>query len=171
VIGIGLVGLLQLSIVGAATLILVALTHVVPIPAVSLPSILGDVIWFAFGFLFYATAFAAVAATVSRQEEVNGAIAPIAIFLLGSYLLMFAVVVPDPASTLSTLVSLLPPFAPILMSVRIATGDATASQVALAMVLMILSIGGLTWLAGRIYANSILRIGKRVRFGDAFRGR
>jgi ABC-2 type transport system permease protein len=170
VIGIGLVGLLQLSIVGAALLLLVAVTHAVAIPAVSLPSVLGDLVWFTLGFLFYGTAYAAVAATVSRQEEVTSAIAPIAIFLLGSYLLMFFVVLPDPANTSSMVVSILPPFAPVLMSVRIATGDATAWQVALAIVLMLVSVTGLTWLAGRMYANSILRVGKRVRFGDAFRG-
>jgi len=32
------------------------------------------------------------------------------------------------------------------------------------------SIVGLTWTAGRIYANSALRLGTRVRFWDALRG-
>ena len=80
------------------------------------------------------------------------------------------VVVGDPGSPTSTVLSLLPPFTPVLMSARIATGDAVAWQVALALAVMVLSIGGLMWLAGRIYANSILRVGKRVRLGDAFRG-
>ena len=66
--------------------------------------------------------------------------------------------------------SILPPFAPILMTVRMATGDATGWQVGLAIALIVVSIAGLTWLAGRIYANSVLRLGKRVRFRDAFRG-
>jgi ABC-2 type transport system permease protein len=57
------------------------------------------------------------------------------------------------------------------MTVRIATGDAPGWQVALAIALLVASIGGLTWFAGRMYANSVLRLGKRVRYGDAFRGR
>jgi ABC-2 type transport system permease protein len=170
IIGIGLVGLLQLSIVGAATLVLVALTRVVSIPAVSLGAVLGYLVWFVLGFLFYAAAFAAVAALVSRQEEVSGAIAPITLFLVSSYALVGAVV-PNPGSSLSTVLSILPPFAPILMSVRMATGDATAWQVGLAIVLILVSIAGLVWLAGRIYANSILRVGARVKLADAFRGR
>jgi ABC-2 type transport system permease protein len=170
VIGVGLVGLLQLAIVAAATLILAALTHVAAIPAVSPPAVLGDLVWFLLGFLFYATAFAAVASTVSRQEEVTSAIAPVTVLLLGSYLLMF-VVVTDPASPTSTVLSLLPPFTPVLMSARIATGAAVAWQVLLSLALMVVSIGGLMGLAGRIYANSVLRVGKRVRLGDAFRGR
>jgi ABC-2 type transport system permease protein len=170
IVGIGLVGLLQLSIIGAATVVMVAVTHVVSIPALSLLAVLGYLVWFLLGFLLYATAYAAVASLVSRQEEVSGAIAPFQIFLVAAYVLL-TVVAPDPGSTLSTVLSILPPFAPILMSVRMATGDATAWQVGLAIVLTVVSVGGLTWLAGRIYANSVLRLGGRARFMDAFRGR
>ena len=171
VLGIGLVGLLQISIVAAATLVVGSLTHAVSIPALSVPSILGDVAWFLLGYLFYATAFAALAATVSRQEEVGSATAPMGFFLLGGYLMVFFVVLPHPDSTLSTVLSILPPFAPILMPVRIATGAATAGEVVLAVVLLLGAIVGLARVAGRIYANSILQVGRRVRFGDAFRGR
>ena len=171
VLGIGLVGLLQISIVAAATLVVVSLTHAVSIPALSVPSILGDVAWFLLGYLFYATAFAALAATVSRQEEVGSATAPMGFFLLGGYLMVFFVVLPHPDSTLSTVLSILPPFTPILMPVRIATGVATTGQVVLAVVLLLAAIVGLARVAGRIYANSILQVGRRVRFGDAFRGR
>jgi ABC-2 type transport system permease protein len=169
VIGIGLVGLLQLTIVGAAALIGVALTHVASIPGLSVVSILGDPVWFLLGFLFYATAYASVAALVSRQEEVSGAIAPISLLLVGGYLLVF-VTLPDPGSMRSTILSLLPPFAPVLMSVRMASGDAPMWQVGLAMALTLASILGLTWLAGRVYANSALHLGTRVRFWDALRG-
>ena len=55
--------------------------------------------------------------------------------------------------------------------VRMATGDAAASQVALAMLLALATAGGLTGQAGRIYANSVLRVGARVRVMDALRGR
>ena len=41
------------------------------------------------------------------------------------------------------MLSLLPPFTPVLMSARIATGDAVAWHVALALAVMVLSIGGL----------------------------
>lgn len=83
-------------------------------------------------FLLYATAYAAVAALVSRQEEVSGAIAPIGILLAGSYLLVF-VALPSPSSPLVTICSLLPPFAPILMSVRMARSYVAPWQVGLAL--------------------------------------
>ena len=151
------------------TMRIVALTHVASIPGLSVVSILGDLVWFLLGFLFYATAYASVAALVSRQEEVSGAIAPISLLLVGGYLLVF-VTLPDPGSMRSTILSLLPPFAPVLMSIRMATGDVPVWQVGLAMALTLASILGLTWLAGRIYANAALRLGARVRFWDALRG-
>ncbi len=169
VIGIGLVGLLQLTIVGAAALVAVHATNVASIPALGLPSILGDILWFLLGFLFYATAYAAVASLVSRQEEIQSAVAPISILQIAGYLLMYAAL-PDPNGPLATVASLLPPFAPILMAVRMAASPVPPWQPVLAAALIVASIGGLTWLAGRMYANAALRLGTRVRFMDAFRG-
>lgn len=169
VIGIGLVGLLQLTIVGAAALIAVRVTNVVTIPALGVTSILTDIFWFLIGFLFYATAYSAVASLVSRQEEVQSAVAPISILQITGYLLMYAAL-PNPSGPLATVASLLPPFAPILMAVRMAASDVPVWQVGLAAALAVASIVGLTWLAGRMYANAALRVGTRVRFKDAFRG-
>jgi ABC-2 type transport system permease protein len=169
VVGIGLVGLLQLTIVGAAALVAVQVTNVAAIPALGLTSILGDIMWFLLGFLFYATAYAAVASLVSRQEEVQSAMAPISILQIAGYLLVYAAL-PNPNGPLATVASLLPPFAPILMAVRMAATDVPPWEVGLAVALTVASIVGLTWLAGRIYANAALRLGTRVRFMDAFRG-
>jgi ABC-2 type transport system permease protein len=169
VIGIGLVGLLQLTIVGAAALVAVHVTNVAAIPALGVASILGDIFWFLLGFLFYATAYSAVASLVSRQEEIQSAVAPISIFQIAGYLLMYASL-PNPSGPLATVCSLLPPFAPILMPVRMAASDVPVWQVGLAAALIVVSIVGLTWLAGRMYTNAAMRIGARVRFMDAFRG-
>jgi ABC-2 type transport system permease protein len=169
VIGIGLVGLLQLTIVGAAALVAVHVTNVAAIPALGVASILADIAWFLLGFLFYATAYAAVASLVSRQEEVQGAVAPISIFQIAGYLLMYAAL-PNPSGPLATVSSLIPPFAPIIMAVRMADTDVPFWQVGLAAALIVASIVGLTWLAGRMYSNAALHLGTRVRFMDAFRG-
>jgi ABC-2 type transport system permease protein len=169
VIGIGLVGLLQFAIVGAAALVTVHVTNVSSIPALGVASILGDIFWFLIGFLFYATALAAVASLVSRQEEVQSAVAPMSILLIAGYLLMYATL-PNPSGPLATACSLVPPFAPVLMPVRMAVTDVPVWQVGLAVALIVASIVGLTWLAGRMYANAAMRIGARVRFMDAFRG-
>ncbi len=169
IVGIGLVGLLQLAIVAAATLASVAATNAVTTPALGVMPVLGYLIWFLLGFMLYATAYATLAALVSRSEEVQGAVAPISVFQIAAYLLAY-VYLANPLSPLALVASVLPPFSPILMAVRISGGDAPAWQLGLALVLIVAAIAGLIWLAGRVYANSAMRIGTRVRFMDAFRG-
>jgi ABC-2 type transport system permease protein len=169
ILGIGLTALLQLAIVAVATLVSVAATSVVTTPALGVTALLGYLLWFLLGFTLYATAYATLAALVSRPEEVQGAVAPINVFQIGAYLLTY-VYLANQSSPLALVASVLPPFAPILMAVRISVGDVPAWQIGLALVLIVASIVGLIWLAGRVYANSAMRIGSRVRFMDAFRG-
>ncbi len=169
IVGIGLVGLLQLAIVGAAALVAVAATTAVTTPALGLGAVLGYLLWFLVGFLLYATGYATLAALVSRPEEVQGVIAPFSILQIVAYLLAY-VYLANPSNPLVTVASLLPPFAPILMAVRISSGDLPLWQAGLALASAVATIAGLTWLAGRVYANSATRIGARVRFMEAFRG-
>jgi ABC-2 type transport system permease protein len=56
------------------------------------------------------------------------------------------------------------------MPARMATGDAQVWQVAVAVVLTLGAIAGLNVLAARIYSNSVLRIGSRVKLLEAWRG-
>jgi ABC-2 type transport system permease protein len=169
IIGIGLTGLLQLSIVAIAALVSVAATNVVTTPALEVTAVLGYLLWFLLGFMLYATAYATLAALVSRPEEVQGAVAPINILQIGAYLLAY-VFLANQSSPLALAASVLPPFAPILMAVRISVGDVPPWQTGLALVLIVASIAGLVWLAGRVYAHSAMRIGARVRFMEAFHG-
>jgi len=57
--------------------------------------------------------------------------APPILFLILAYVLVYAVVA-DSGSTTSAILPLLPPFAPMLMSFRMATSDVPAWQVLLA---------------------------------------
>lgn len=170
VVGIGLVGLLQLAFVGAAALIAARVTGVASIPALSIATVASSLLWFTLGFLLFATADAALAALVSRPEEVQGVIAPVSLAVGVSYILVF-ITLPDPTTPLVTILSILPPLAPVLMSVRIALGAAQPWQAGLAVVLTIAGIIGLMRLAGRVYANSVLRFGARVRLADALQRR
>jgi ABC-2 type transport system permease protein len=171
VVGIGLVGLLQLAIMGAVALILLERTHVVTIPAFGAGDIAGGLLWFVLGFSLYAILFAAAGSLVSRVQEVQMATLPVIMALIVGYLAGFAVVLPDPGSPASTVLSVVPFLAPVLMPERLATGDALAWQVVLAVALTLVAIGAATWLASRIYGNSVLKTGARVRLGEALQGR
>ena len=174
VAGIGLVGFVQLAIVGGAGLVMILATRAVAVPAVGVGAILGALLWFVLGFFLYSLLFAAGGSLVSRQEEVGAVISPITILLIVAYLIALGVLLPgfggQPIGTTGTVLSLLPPFAPVLMPSRMATGDAPFWQVLLAVALALVASWGMAWLAARIYANSVLRIGARVKLTEALRG-
>jgi ABC-2 type transport system permease protein len=106
---------------------------------------------------------------VSRQEDLAAVTSPITMLIVGTYLAFFWVLA-NPDNPLAILMSMVPPFAPILMPARMATGDAQAWQVLVAVALTLAAIAGMNALAARIYSNSVLRIGSRVKILDAWRG-
>jgi len=145
-------------------------TQAISVPAVGVTAVLGGLLWFVLGFVFFALIYAAAGSMVSRQEDAAPVVAPIGILIIGSYLAFFWVEA-NPTNPIGIVLSLLPPFAPVLMSARMATGDAQAWQVVLAVLLMLGAIVGMNALAARIYSNSVLRIGSRVKLADAWRSR
>jgi ABC-2 type transport system permease protein len=169
VVGIGLVGLAQLVLLGAVAIVAVTRTHVISVPSVSVEAVAGGLLWFVLGFTFFALIFAAGGSMVSRQEDVAAVTTPITMLIVGTYLAFFWVLA-NPDNPLAVLLSMVPPFAPILMPARMATGDAQAWQVLVAVALTLAAIAGANALAARIYSNSVLRIGSRVKFAEAWRG-
>ncbi|MGH7764054.1 MAG: ABC transporter permease [Candidatus Dormibacteraceae bacterium] len=169
VVGIGLMGFLQLLLLGIVALVAGTLTGSIDVPTVGVTAVLGGLLWFVLGFVFFALIYAAGGSLVSRQEDLAAVTAPISMLIVGTYLAFFWVVA-NPDNPLATLLSIIPPFAPILMPARMATGDAAAWQVLVAVVLTIAAIAALNTLAARIYSNSVLKVGSRVRLLEAWRG-
>ncbi len=170
VVGIGLVGFVQLVLVGVVAIITVTRTHAVSVPSVTVQAVAGGLLWFVLGFVLFALMFAAVGSMVSRQEDLGAVTTPITLVILGTYLAFFWVI-SNPTATLAVVLSIIPPFAPVLMASRMATGDAQAWQVVLAVVLTLIEIAVLNAIAARIYENSVLRVGTRVKLLEAWRGK
>lgn len=170
VLGIGLVGLLQMIVIGgvglAAALALEVLT-------ISLSAAIGTVVWlvvwYLLGFLMYSLVFAALAALVSRQEDVGGVISPALMFVIVGYVIGISVLPSDPDNTLVGVLSIIPVFAPTLMPMRLAMGGVPVWEAALSVGLVVALIPALVWLAGKIYANAVMRSGARVKLSDALR--
>ncbi|TMD20433.1 MAG: ABC transporter permease, partial [Chloroflexi bacterium] len=169
VIGIGLVGFLQLTLLGATALVAVSRTHVISVPNVGVTAIAGGLLWFVLGFILYALVYAAAGSLVSRQEDLASVTSPLTMLVVGTYLAFFWVEA-NPTNPIGVALSIIPPLAPILMPARMATGEAQAWQVILAVILTIGEIALLNALAARIYANSVMRIGTRVKLSQAWRG-
>ncbi|HXZ99078.1 MAG TPA: ABC transporter permease [Candidatus Binatia bacterium] len=181
VLGIGLVGVLQLAIIGGAGLALTVPTHILSLPGAALGTVLLGLLWFALGFVLYSLMLASTASLVSRVEEVGPASLPVTMVMVLAWLLAYVVFIPDitaasggptPApgiENLSTIASLIPVFSPVLMPIRLAYGDAPLWQSALAVLLTLSSIAGVTWAGARVYANSVLRFGARIKLSQALR--
>ena len=169
VLGVGLVGFLQLTLLGATALVAVSRTQVIDVPNVGVTAVAGGLMWFVLGFVLYALIYAAGGSLVSRQEDLASVTGPLTMLVVGTYLAFFWVEA-NPTNPIGVALSIIPPLSPILMPARMATGEAQAWQVILAVVLALGEIALLNALAARIYANSVLRIGTRVRLRQAWRG-
>ncbi|MGH3759966.1 ABC transporter permease [Actinophytocola sp.] len=169
VLGLGLVGLIQLFAVGVVGLLLAILTGVVTIPATAAGTLAWGLVWYLLGYLLYATVFAAVGSLVSRQEDVQSVLMPITMMLVVAFVLGFAVLSRGPSGATATVLSLLPPLAPILMPGRIALAAAPLWQVGLAIVLTLATVVVLARVGGVVYRNSVLHMGPRRRLRDALR--
>jgi ABC-2 type transport system permease protein len=170
VLGIGVVGLIQMIIVGGAGVSAGVLTGALTIPASAATStVVWLVIWYLLGFFAYALAFAAVAALVSRQEDVNGVVTPVLMFVIVGYVLGVSLLPANPGSGLIRTLSLLPMFAPTLMPMRIAMGGVASWQLIVSVAGMLVVIPVLIWLSGRIYRNAVVRSGARIKLRDAWR--
>ena len=169
VIGIGLLGIIQLIVLGAVAMLVVSRTQVISIPDIGASAAVWGVVWFVLGFVFYALVYAAAGSLVSRQEDLQSVLTPITFLVVGTYLAFFWVIA-NPDNPVAVGLSMVPALSPVLMSARTASGQAEAWQVAVAIVLSIAATAGMTWLAARIYTNSVLRMGSRVSLRDAWRG-
>jgi ABC-2 type transport system permease protein len=171
VLGIGLLGLIQVAAYG---IVGVGLASALGVLTLSLSAAAGTVIWlvvwYLIGFVMYAFAFAAAGALVSRQEDAAGVIMPVLIFVIVGYVLGISVLPGDPGNHLVSVLSVIPLFAPTLMPMRLAMGGVPAWEAALALVLALAMIPALAALAGRIYRNAVIHIGARVSLRKALAG-
>jgi ABC-2 type transport system permease protein len=168
VIGIGIAGLLQMLAVIAAGVVAGLATGALSMPSsVALGTAAWTLVWFGVGFVMYALLFAAAGALVSRQEDAAGVTSPILALLIVPYVVGVSVLPSHPDNGLAAGLSLVPLFSPTLMPVRIALGAAAGWEIALTLVLSLLLTAGLLIVTGRIYGNSVMRSGARVRLREA----
>ncbi len=164
VLGIGLLGVGEIAIVGAAALAGAEIAGGSGLPSGAAGTVALVVLWFVLGFAFYSVAFAAVGALVSRQEDLSAAVMPLTFLLAGAYWLSLLAVDfgRNPESTLAELLAFVPPIAPMIVPTLAVAGDMGAVAVLAAIAVDIVATVGLIWLAARVYERAILRIGAPV---------
>jgi ABC-2 type transport system permease protein len=168
VIGIGLLGFLQLIGIAAVALAAAIAADVIDDPGHAIGAVLVALAWFVLGFAFYACLFAVAGATISRVEELQNATTPLTVVILGSFALSF-VAINNPDGMLAQVASIVPPISAMVMPPRIVAGDVAAWEIGLAVALMIAATCALVPLAARVYSNAVLQTGGRIRLRDAWR--
>jgi ABC-2 type transport system permease protein len=169
IIGIGLVGLIQLAIIGVVGLAVAVAAEAITLPPDAAGTIGSVLLWFLLGYAFYSSMFAVAGAIVSRQEELQNTATPLNLLMIASFFVAFSSSVSGGDTTLARVSSFLPPVAPLVMPLRIAGGDAASWEVAVSLGIMLVSIVAVVLLAARLYEGAILRTGARVKLGDAWR--
>ncbi|MEJ2869004.1 ABC transporter permease [Actinomycetospora sp. OC33-EN08] len=171
VLGLGAVGLTQLVILGGVGLAVAGSAGLLVAGAGLTGTLVSVLTWYLIGFALYATIYAALGSLVSRQEDTQSVLTPVSIVVLIGFVAGFNLVLSAPTSTALAVLSLVPPWTPLILPARIALGDVPVWQVVLAYALTLAFTAGVLWLAGRIYARSVLRTGARVSWRDALTGR
>jgi ABC-2 type transport system permease protein len=170
IIGVGLVGLIQLSIIGAIGLAVAVASNTITLPPDATGTIGSVLLWFLLGYAFYSSMFAVAGAIVSRQEELQNTATPLNLLMIASFFIAFSSSVSGGGdTTLAKVSSFLPPVAPLIMPLRIAGGNAAPWEIALSLAIMLVSIVAVVLLAARLYEGAILRTGARVKLSDAWR--
>jgi ABC-2 type transport system permease protein len=169
IVGIGIIGLAQASTVAATAVIASRVVGSDALAGTSAFYALGAVGWFVLGFLFYGWAFAAAGSLVSRQSEAQSAAFPIFIPMFAGYLAATTSFGTTDPNAIVRFLAYFPPTAPLCMPVLMADGVVAGWQIALAAGGVVLSVLLIARVAGAVYANSILRTGKRVKWMEALR--
>ncbi|GAA2942208.1 ABC transporter permease [Microbacterium luteolum] len=129
------------------------------------------IIWFAvfflFGFILLAALFAAAASMVSRQEDIGSTTTPITMLIMAPYVL---VIIFNDNPLVLTIMSYVPFSAPVGMPMRLFVGEAQWWEPLLSLVILLASCVAAIVIGAKIYENSLLKMGSRVKLGEALRG-
>ena len=128
-------------------------------------------VWLVLGFFFYAMATGALAATASRQEDLGAVTSPISMTLLIPFYVGLFLVPAMPEATVTKVLSMVPGISPFAMPVRQAYDTVTTSELLIAAALGVVAIPLVAAIAGKIYENSILHTGRRLKITEAIRAK
>ncbi len=123
-------------------------------------------ILFAFGFVLLAAMYAAAAALVSRQEDIGSVTSPVMMLVMIPFFLIL--IFNDNPQALA-IMSYIPFSAPNAMPMRLYLGIAEWWEPIVSLGILVVTIAVVIWIGSRIYSNSILRTGVRVKLRDALK--
>lgn len=129
--------------------------------------LLGFVIYFALGYLLYASLFAAIGSAVENEADTQQLQLPVTIpLMIGFFIAFYAFKAPDSAVVFWG--SMIPFTSPIVMLARIPFG-VPVWELVLSIVLLLLTFIACGWASAKIYKIGILMFGKKTTFKDLWK--
>jgi ABC-2 type transport system permease protein len=179
-LGVGTVGLVQLAIWAAMSLIMleyrgqilgwfgVAGAGDIALPSVRALDMTIVLAYFLAGYFFYAALYAAIGAMVNSDQEAQQAQTPVVLLLILPVVCV-QLVASDPRGGAAEVLTLIPFSSPVLMPMRYLLGGATGLDVLMSLGVLLLSTAAVVMLAARIYRVGILMHGKRPSLAEIWR--
>jgi ABC-2 type transport system permease protein len=180
VIGVGCVGLLQLSLWGLMAVILVTFREQVlglfgvagagdfDLPSLGADDLLVIFTYFILGFFFYAALYAAIGAMVNSEQEAQQAQTPVMLLLMVPVLCV-QIVAGDPRGTVAEVLTQIPFASPILMPMRYLMDAVSLGQMLLSISILLVSLIGAVFVAAKVYRVGILSYGKKPTMAELMR--
>lgn len=126
------------------------------------------VLYFLFGFVFYASLLAAAGSMVNSEQDAQQAAMPVMYLLIGTWLFVNSVIV-NPTGTIARVLSWLPFSSPIIMPMRMGLSPVPWTSIAGSLAVCSLGCVLAIWLAARIYRVGMLMYGKRPSLAEVAR--
>jgi ABC-2 type transport system permease protein len=138
------------------------------IPPIPFEFIVFFIIYFLLGYFMISAIYAGIGAAVDQEHDAQTLIAPLNIvFMLPIFLIN--IIVGDPNSLVSVLLSLFPPFTPVLMISRMSATEVPFWQLILSVILMIAGILISVKISAKVFRVGVLIYGKKPTFKEIFR--
>jgi ABC-2 type transport system permease protein len=167
VLGIGLTVFLQ---AGLAVLVALGLAHATNsdvLHGTTTLSIAATLVWLVLGYAFYSWVYAAAGSTVSRQDQVQSLVFPLALPVIFGYIVSLSAATSGTPNLLVHVLAYLPPTAPLAMPTLVGLGAVSWWQFAASAVISLASTVVVARLAAGVYQRAILQTGRRVRLREA----
>ncbi|MWB99158.1 ABC transporter permease [Agromyces seonyuensis] len=167
VLGNSILAIGQVALIAVAALTGLVVTDQQVLLAGVGPGIAWFIVFFVVGFVMLAALYAGTAALVSRAEDVGTATAPV------TYLVMipfFLVIFLFDNEVAMGIMSYVPFTANIAMPMRAFLGTAEWWEPILSLVILAATAMLALWIGERLYRNSLLKTGARVKFTEALKG-
>jgi ABC-2 type transport system permease protein len=169
VLGIGVLGLVQLVVMVTVGLGLGVATHRFSLPSTTGSAVAMLFVWFILGYAFYSTALGVLGALASRMEEASNASSPVSFIAMGGYFFSLIVALNDPAGTAARIATFIPPVSPMVVPLRAALGAIEPWEIVGSALLRVAAIWVLFVVGGRVYSGAVLQTGARMKLRDAWR--